>query len=272
MTKQFPRRIVAWTDGSAEALNAAGWAARHAAARGVPLHVVLHQPTGAVLIAPGGPPGTRPTRETSTSDPAVLTHEIRRIRSQHHDLTMSVEMIAGDREHTEIPALVPGDVLVTGPDDFRRLSEAAASAVTTPIVVVPDQAAARNAQHHILLLAGDRLTPAGAAFAFDTARDLGTALDVIRMAPQGAAFGDDYWIESRRTGYLTESRLEADLSRFRARFPTVPGAFSTLRTRPWATLRAMTRSAFLVVLDQADTDRDPRRVLELSACPVAILP
>ncbi|HET9172700.1 MAG TPA: hypothetical protein VFN97_24960 [Actinospica sp.] len=163
--------------------------------------------------------------------------------------------------------LEPADVLVTDPDGYRRLGGS-----VVPVVVVPARSLGdAGGGRRVLLLAGSRLSARGADFAFGAAQDLRTALDVVRIAPQDVAFGEDYWIDAARSDYRTESRLELELSRLRARFPAVPGAFATLRTRPWATLRSMARSAQLIVLDRPDAALDPQRVLDLGGCPVVIV-
>jgi len=276
MRNESPRRIVAWTDGTAEALHAAGWAARHAVARGLPLHVV-HQSVAPDLVGAGQPSAAGvglTDRDAEAVDVVRLAQQIHRIRAEHHRLSVTVEVARDGLERPERTSLSPGDVLVTGPGGYQRLTARAEpeDRAPVPIVVVPERTAAPGAERHILLLTGSRLTPAVAAFAFDAAQDLGSALDVVRIAPQGGTFGDDYWIDPGRTGYLAESRLQADLSKLRSSFPAVPGVFCTLRTRPWATLRGMVRSAQLIVLDRPGAEQDPRRLLDLGACPVAVIP
>ena len=107
-----------------------------------------------------------------------------------------------------VPALGPADILVTDPDGYRRLADGAA-----PVVVVPDRHPVGDAAggRRVLLLAGLRLSAAGAAFAFDLAQDLRTALDVVRIAPQDVALGEDYWIDAARYGYLAEPRLQSEV-------------------------------------------------------------
>jgi hypothetical protein len=48
--------------------------------------------------------------------------------------------------------------------------------------------------------------------------------------------------------------------------------FSTLRTEPWMTLRAMAQAADLAVLtDGPDSAADLRALLEFGACPIAVI-
>jgi hypothetical protein len=140
-----------------------------------------------------------------------------------------------------------------------------------PVVVVPIGVTAAAPGRRLLLLTGPRLVSPVALHAFGIATALGTGLDVVRVAPQDSAFGDDYWIDAGRSAYLAESRLQADLAKLRARFPTVPGTSSTLRTRPWATLRTMARAAHLLVLGGSEATQ-LRPLLEFGACPVAVVP
>ncbi len=281
MVNESSRRIVVWTDGTAESAGAVGWAAHQAVARSWPLHV-LHLPRAAVLV---GAAGARPSdpdgfagRDQAAVDVIRLAQDVRRIRARHRGLPVTVQIVAHARAYPDHAVLRPGDVLVTGPSGFVALSARSdrgapdGDRVPVPVVVVPDGLTAMAGDHRVLLLTGPRLIPGVAAFAFDAAADLGTALDVVQVAPQAGAFGDDYWIDPGRSGYLAESRLQADLARLRTRFPAVPGASAILRTRPWATLRTMARAAQLLVLGGSDAGADLRDLLELGACPVAVVP
>jgi hypothetical protein len=275
------RRVVAWTDGTPESASAAGWAAHHAAALSRPLHV-LHLPKFAALVgaaAPGAADGAGfAVRDRAAVDLVRLGRDVRRFRSRHHGLPVTVEVVEDPRAHPDRSLLRPGDELVTAPSGYASLAATTADGVSpdtdrvpVPVVVVPIGVTATAPDRRVLLLTGPRLVPAVALYAFGTAADLGTALDVVRVAPQDSAFGDDYWIDAGRSAYLAESRLQADLARLRARFPTVPGTSSTLRTRPWATLRTMARAAHLLVLGGSEAAQ-LRPLLEFGACPVAVVP
>jgi len=283
MTRQPLRRIVVWTDGSAESAGAAGWAARHATARALPLHV-LHFPRVSVPVAMAAA-GSAAADGSAVTDHSALdvvetAEDVRRIQARHHGLSVSVEVVQDGRRWPDRTLLGTGDVLVTGLNGFIELAVHATADETSahahlpaPVVVVPETEAPAPRERRVLLLTGPRLSSATAAFAFSVAADLGAALDSVRIAPQDGAFGEDYWTAIARSSYLTETRLQAELARLRARFPGVPGSSSTLRTRPWTTLRTMARTAHLAVLGGGpEMATDLRVLLDLGACPIAVVP
>ncbi|HTJ71089.1 MAG TPA: universal stress protein [Actinospica sp.] len=275
-TEQPPsaRRVVVWTDGSAESEGAVGWAARHATARTWPMHV-LHVPTAATLAVAAGARAADRTRFADRDEAAVdavrLAQDVRRIRSKHRGLRITVQVVA-EGTFSGRALLHPGDVLVTAPRGFAALAARTDGDAPVPVIVVPNDMAAAAGERRVMLLTGPRLAPAVASFAFATAADLATVLDVVRIAPQDGAFGGDYWIAPQSSTHLTESRLQAELARLRARFPAVPGASLTLRTRPWATLRTMARTTHLLVVGASEASSRLRDLLELGTCPVAVVP
>lgn len=274
-----PRRIVVWTDASAESAGAVGWAAQHAVARSWPMHLLHVRSTAALAVAAGPqPPGGAgfADRDAAAVDAVRLAQDVRRLRSRHHGLPITFQVVA-DRALPDRTLLRPGDILVTTPMGFAALAGPGGEApdtdrVPVPVVVVPAAVAPTAGERRVLLLTGQRLTPAVASFAFDTAADLAGVLDVVRIAPQDGAFGADYWIAPRSSTHLTESRLQADLGRLRSRFPAVAGSSSTLRTRPWSTLRSMARTTHLLVVGATEADSSMRALLEFGMCPVAVVP
>jgi hypothetical protein len=274
------QRIVVWTDGTAESAGAVGWAAHHAVARKRPMHV-LHVPETAELAVAAGARASGGAgfadRDEAAVDAVRLAQDVRRIRSRHQGLPVTVQVV-GDRAYPDRTLLRPGDVLVTAPGGYAALTGSDDGAapdgdrVPVPVVVVPNGMTVTAGERRVLLLTGARLAQSAASFAFDTAADLATALDVVRIAPQDRAFGGDYWIGQENSAHLAESRLQADLARLRARFPAVPGASLTLRTRPWPTLRTMARGTHLLVLSGSEARTCLRALLELGASPVAVVP
>ena len=281
MTRQPLRRIVVWTDGSAESTGAAGWAARHAVARALPLHV-LHFPRipAPVVASAAAAAGGSVAADHSALDVMEAAEDVRRIQARHHGLSVSVEVVQDGRRRPDRTVLGTGDLLVTGPNGYTELAVHVAADETSarvqlpaPVVIVPETEVPAARERRVLLLTGPRLSSATAGFAFSVAADLGAALDTVRIAPQDGAFGEDYWTGIARSSYLTETRLQAELARLRARFPGVPGSSSTLRTRPWTTLRTMARTAHLAVLSGGpETATDLRVLLDLGACPIAVVP
>lgn len=283
MTERSPRRIVVWADGSAQA---PAWAAHHAAARALPLHV-LHFPgivasAGALAGSSARGAGFAAT-DSGAVDVVEAAHAVRRIRARHAHLTVTVQMVHDGRVCPDRRLVGPGDVLVTGPKgylDLAGLRDSEGQAESTgadpdhvPVVIVPERPVSRGRDaRRILLLVGERLSPAAASFAFAAAADLGLPLDAVHVAPDDGAFGDDYWIDPTGSSFVSEPRLRDELATLHARHPDVRMTFSTLRTEPWMTLRAMAKAADLAVLtDGPESAKDLRVLLEFGACPVAVI-
>lgn len=278
MAYELPRRIVVWAEGPEEAARAADWAAAHAAARALPLHVVQVAEVGrpASAAGPAAPGGAAfAASDRAAVDVVRLARRLHRIRALHPGLRATVGLVEiADAAPAHGLAAEPGDLLVTGTAGFLRLAERARGSGPVPMVVVPDRAVGDTGavRRRLLLLTGSHLSPGPAAFAFHTAADLGARLDVVRLLPQDGTFGDDYWIDTGRSAYRAESWLQNELSKLRARFPAVTGSVAILRARPWTTLRTMARGAHLAVLGDEETGRDPRALLEFGLCPVALVP
>jgi len=284
MPYETPLRVVVWADGTAAAAHAAGWAAAHAAARALPLHVVHIAEYLASADAGGGATGGAgfAARNRTAMDVAQLAQEMTCIHDLRPELTVTAEIAAhSDPNPGGHPPTEPGDLVVTGAAGYLLLTAdltgAAQRQPPVPVVVVSDRPGSRTAREgtrcRILLLTGPRLSPGSADFAFRTAADLGATLDVVRVAPQGGTFGDDYWVEPGRSAYRAEPRMQHEMARLRARFPSVPGVVAILRTRPWATLRAMARNAHLAVVGGGpDAAQDLNVLLKLGVCAVAVVP
>lgn len=273
------RRIVVWADGSP---RAASWAARHAAARAVPLHV-LHFPR--VVAAAGALPETGArgfAADSGAVDTLDVVRAVHQLRAAHAHLAVTVELVQDGRTSPDGRLIGPGDILVTGQAGYRDLAESHASegaadgseAACVPVVIIPERRPAHgNGARRVLLMIGRRLSPAAATFAFTAAEDLGLPLDAVRIAPDDGAFGDDYWIDPMRSCLVSEPHLRDHLSALHAQHPGVRTSFSTLRTEPWMTLRAMADAAQLAVLDEsAECAVDLHWFLERGLCPVAVIP
>lgn len=277
------RRIVVWADGSAQA---PAWAAHHAVARALPLHV-LHFPriveSAGALSGAGARGAGFAEADSGAVDVVEAAHAVRRIRARHAHLTVTVQMVHDGRARPDRRLVGPGDVLVTGPRGYLDLADLRASessATSTdageahvPVVIVPERRSVRSRDaRRILLVVGERLSPAAAAFAFAAAADLGLPLDAVHVAPNDGAFGDDYWIDPTRSSFVAETRLRDELLALYSRHPDVRTTFSTLRTEPWMTLRAMAQAADLAVLaDEPESERDLHALLEFGACPIAVV-
>jgi hypothetical protein len=275
------RRIVAWTDGSDQAAHSADWAAQHAVARSLPLHV-LRFPRIAALVGSDHAhdfAGDSAVEDRGTPATVTIAAEASRLRSRYPDLPVSVEIVQDGREQPGPGLLHHDDVLVTWPSGYldlvgqTELEAHVASHVPVPTVFVPNGWADAAAGPRVLLLAGSRFFPSAALFAFAAASDLGAAMNLVRLPTPAAAEGDDYWIDRERSPYAAGPHLRAELAKLQARFPDVHCDFVTLRIHQWAELRAMTRTAHLAVLGVGcGCGVDVRAVYDLDTCPVAIVP
>lgn len=181
---ESPRRIVAWVDGSAHAPSTVAWAAQHAAARALPLHLLR---SSAVAVAAGpravsARPGFA-ERGLGAADIVRLAHDVRRISADHRELRVTFQVLPLASGCPGAAQLDDGDVLVTGPNGFLRL--AGDDTLPGPVVIVPERSGPGTGNRKVLLLTGHRFSRALAAFAFSAAADLGAPLDLVRVAPPG---------------------------------------------------------------------------------------
>jgi universal stress protein family protein len=275
----YYRRIVAWTDGSDKAAHAADWAARHAVARALPLHV-LYIPRRPALAAVGPGHGFAGTgfaaEDEHGSDLVRVADDVRRLRARYRDLSVNEQVVRDGRRRPEPGLLDRGDILVTWPSGYlelveqTELEEHAAARVPAPTVFVPDGVVSASSGQCVLLLTGPRFFPAAARFAFAAAADLGVALDVVRLP---GVHDDDYATDPAHGPYAVGRHLRAEVAKLRGRFLGVPGDSYTLGVRPWSALRAMADGAELAVLGTGvGCGVDVRAVYDLDTCPVAIVP
>lgn len=272
------RRLVVWADFTPESDRAAHWAARHAETRGLSL-ALLHP---AEISVPAARGGTQPSGRTEEPHPAEALHlalEADRLHGEHRGLTVTAQVAENDHGRPAAEHLEPGDALVTGTFGYRELSAGPsgdatpAASLRVPVIVVPADAGSAPPPRRVLLMTGSQLTRAS-AFAFSAAADLGATLDVVRVVPQSAAFGEDYWIDAARQPYRAESGLKAGLDAAHHQYPQVAWNRATLRVGPWRTLRAMAEGTHLAVLpsDHRTTLAALRVLLDSGSCPVAVVP
>jgi len=270
-TNESPRRIVVWSDGCARAERIVAWAAKHAAGRTVPLHILQFSAAVALSGSGAGPiQGGFAERDPAAVDVVRVAHEMRRIQADYEELPVTFEVLHEMSPRRVVEMCGDGDVLVTDSATYLRLAGDETPA-TVPVVIVPEQVGKSTGAHGVLFVPGRHLSPPVADFAFRTAADLGLKLDLVRVAPNSPSFGDDYWIEPGTTANEPEPEWEAESSRLSERFPQVTASSFVLRTRPAATLGSMARSARLAVVGN-DAHRELRALLDAGACPVAVIP
>lgn len=266
-----PHRIVVWSDGYARAERIVAWAAGHAARRTVPLHILQFSAGVAMSGSAAGPMhGGFAERDPAAIDVVRVAHEMRHIQAEHPELPVTFEVLDDLAPRRVVEMCGENDVLVTDASTFLRLAEDEVTPKVA-VVIVPEQVGKTTGAHGVLFVPGRRFSEPVADFAFGTAADLGMNLDLVRVAPQSPAFGDDYWIDSGKSANEPEPRWQAESKRWQQRFPQVRTASWVLRTRPAATLESMARSARLAVVG-SDAHRELRALLDAGACPVAVVP
>lgn len=279
MDSGYYRRIVAWTDGSDDAAHAVDWAARHAMARALPLHV-LYIPRRRTLAAVGpghGFDGLGFAVENEHPREMVrVADHVRRLRALYQDLRVSEQFVRDGHRVPEPGLLDRDDILVTWPSGYLELveqtalEEHAAARVPAPTVFVPGSVAPGSSGQHVLLLTGSRFFPTAACFAFAAAAQLGVALDVVRLP---GVYDEDYATAPGRGPYAVGRHMRTELAKLRGQFLGLPGDSYTLGARPWPALRTMAGAAQLAVLGVgAGCGVDVRAVYDLDICPVAMVP
>lgn len=266
------QRIVAWTNGSEEAGHATEWAARHAAARALPLHV-LRVPRMAALARAARASG--PVLGSGETMPTA--DDTRRLQAEYPSLQVSGETVEDNCGLPGPGLLKPDDILVTWPGGYLDLlerpdpDEQAAAHIPVPAVFVPRDAPITSLRRRVLLLTAPWFFREAASFAFTVAAELGAAMDVVRVPTDY-----DYMVEpgySEGVSYAVGQHVRSELAKLRGHFLGVPGDVHTLGARPWSDLRELTREADLAVLG-VGTGRgvDVRAVYDLDTCPVAVVP
>jgi hypothetical protein len=276
---QGMRRVVAWSDRSNEGAVTTRWAANHATARRLPLHVM--QFVQSSNADSGGEPYVSGLggRDPATEAALALMYAVRRICLRRQDLEVTAQIVLDGSPRPGPDSLGPGDILVTGPSGYVDLAEHALAAhvsdsVGAPLVVVPRRCSTLvGAEPCIVLLAGARLSVQATVFAFEAASALRARLEVVRDAAQDTSLGADYWISPTVTSDCLQRRLRAMIEFGSTRYREVIWSVRTLRSGPWDAFRAMTRAARLTVLPgPAEPDEDVRRLLGLAAGPVVLVP
>lgn len=269
------QRVVAWTNGTEEAGHATEWAAHHAMARALPLHVLRVPRVVALAGAAHTPGGVMDDHRAFETAP--VTDDIRILQTEYPSLQVSGQTVENSLGSLGPGLLAPRDILVTWPSGYLDLlerpdpDEQAAAHIPIPTVFVPQEAPITSTWHRVLLLTAPWFFREAASFAFTAAAELGAAMDIVRVPTDY-----DDLIESERAGgdpYAVSPHIRAELAKLRGHFLGVPGDVRTLGARPWSDLRELTREADLAVLG-VGTGRgvDVRAVYDLSTCPVAIVP
>ena len=254
--QQGPRRVVVGVDGSENSARAAVWAAREAAARGVPLTVVhaLHLPEGAaVALEPveyakrrreeGGKLLDLVARDLSADFPGLdVETELSDLSAARTISTLSLEsalVVTGTRGHGGFAGMLLGSV-------SRKLAAHAHS----PLVVVRGDQPDDVLDEVVLGVEPDQ--PADAIrYAFDAAQRHGAVLHAVRAwyprstysGPTGTYFAD--FTETRDEGRKAVEQL---IGPFRSVYPGVKIEITATRGNPVPVLIETARNTRLLVV------------------------
>ncbi|HTJ72250.1 MAG TPA: hypothetical protein VL551_32215 [Actinospica sp.] len=274
------RRVVAWVDHSVDGAVTTRWAAQHAAARRLPLHLMQFPHAPADASGDGSAETALGTADLTAAAALALKYALRRVRVRQRDLEVTTQIVLDGGPRPGPDSLRHGDLLVTGMAGYIDLAEHTPATshlpatIGAPIVVVPlGDAPPVGAGRGVVLLTGALLSEQAAAFAFETAADLGTRVDVVQWAVNGTVFGVDDRAGPARAADRVQYRVRGLIDGATTRHPAPAWTISTLRSTPWRAFRTVTRAAQLTVLpDPAEPDENVRRLLGIAACPLALVP
>ncbi|HET9171265.1 MAG TPA: hypothetical protein VFN97_17630 [Actinospica sp.] len=271
---------MAWVDHSADGAVTTRWAALHAAARRLPLHLIQFPRAPADVSGDGSAEIALGTPDPTVAAALALRYALRRVQVRQRDLEVTTQIVLDDGPRPGPASLRPGDLLVTGVTGYIELAEHTPATahlpdtIGAPLVVVPlGDAPPVGAGLGVVLLAGARLSRQAAAFAFATAADLGTRVDVVQSAVDGMAFGADDRPGPTRAADGVQRRVRSLIDGATTPHPTPAWTISTLRSTSWRAFRAVTRTAQLTVLpDPTEPDENVRRLLDITASPLVLVP
>ncbi|WP_073952120.1 universal stress protein [Streptomyces kebangsaanensis] len=288
--------VLAGVDGSERSLAAAGWAAREAASRGVPLRLVHASP---------------PLPDTAVPGPAVdrlhhmgaqmLQRVVADLGDRCPDVEVGGEQADGDPATALLVAARDAGLLVVGTRGtggfgglaVGRVALRTAAAAPCPVVLVPERSgvfgeegpAARGAAQVVVGFDAHRPVGEVADFAFSAADSRGADLRAV----QAWAFPAE--AVSPRTLVVTEEdratwedqevlRLSDALRPWREKYPGVAVRTDVMLLHPAEALLNASRGAALLVVGRRTDPRAPEgrlgpvthAVLHHARCPVAVVP
>ncbi|MFC9394635.1 universal stress protein [Streptomyces sp. NPDC057027] len=286
------REIVAGVDGSPESLAAAGWAAREALHRGLPLrlaHAWRWEPLDLPLV--------QDPDEQQRAAYAVLREAEATIAERHPELALTATLLPD----TPVSALLgtedTAEMLVIGSRGHGALAgfllgsygQQVIAASSRPVVAVRsrDGEQAEPPSGHVLVgqLGSPEDSAAALGFAFETAAARGAAVRAVRAwsLPSLYAYSPGSMRLADEAGGLVpyeEKALREALAPWRERYPDVPVAEHVeLGSAGEVLLSASGGAQLLVVGRRAKRGALGSRIgsvahaaLHLAPCPVAVIP
>ncbi|MEU2627085.1 universal stress protein [Kitasatospora sp. NPDC007106] len=286
MNSRSPAGVVVGVDGSAHAAAAADWAAREAARRDCPLHLVHAVNTGTVTLSPRT--GSAVTDLILHDAEAVLEEALGKVRASHPALRLTGDVVPRDAAEAVLTAAEHAELAVVGTRGHGGFASLLLGSVSLrvaahsacPVVVV------RGTEHvgnHVLVAVRDERDAPALRFALRTGELTGLSVralhtwspvvaDVGHMAPMVDELGE----EAR----LHQQLLLRTCDPVREDFPDVAFEARQVGGGAAGTLVDASRQAALLVVSR----RQPaahfglrlggavHAVLHHAYCPVAVVP
>ena len=278
-----PRRIVVGVDASDNALHAAIWAARQAAALGVPLIVVHALDLGATSIYSAAVGYTDARRDQGAT---LLGKVARTLREQVPAALVDTELFDPSAPQTLVALSNESDLIVTGTRGHGGFAGLLLGSVSLklaahahgPVAVVRGDAPGESGNEIVLGVEPDE-DEAPIRFAFATAAALGATLTVVRAWWPHPAYGG-YPEDITTTEHDEAAQAELLIKELRDEYPSVKVFVSAMRGNAVPMLIEASRGARLLVIG-AHRKRNPLSVgagfvvqglLSHSLTPVAVVP
>ncbi|MET9774087.1 universal stress protein [Streptomyces sp. NPDC006367] len=286
------RPITAGLDGSEESLAALAWAAREAARRGAPLHVVHAWRAGPETAGAGD----RDTQERWIRD--AVAESVRTVTERHPRLTVTTDVTeADDAVAVLLAAAAEARTLVLGSRGhgavvgflLGSVGRQVIAGATRPVVLVRagDEAASEAAGREIVV--GQQGEPEDSAdaigFAFETAAARGAAVRAVRAwtLPTVFTYSPGSMRLADEAGGLEQYERKAlgeALGPWRERFPDVPVTEHVEMGSAGQVLLSVAPGAQLMVVGRrarrsavgARIGSVAHGVLHHAHCPVAVVP
>ena len=276
-------RIVVGVDASAHAMHAAAWAAREAADRSLDLHLVHAMD---IPATPGTVSPEKYLRAGYQSSDNLLDKVAEQLREQHPSLTVTTETAELSAPETLVTLSREAELVVTGTRGhggfagllLGSVSLKTASHAHCPAVVVHGER--EDVRNEIVLGVELGQNQAPIHFAFESAKQLGATVTVVRAWLSAPAYGGYYLTPVGATEAEHQGEVEELLKGVREEFPDVEVTVRVVRDNAIPALVTASKGAHLLVVG-AHRRRGPLSVgagyvvqglLSHAHTPVAVVP
>lgn len=250
------QRVVVGVDASRHAARAADWAAREAAHRGIPLHVIhaLDTDPSSALFSPGA--YSAHTHEVAQAGEQLLAQVKHRALTVHPSLDVTTELVHQAAPAALVSASQQAELLVVGTrgrGGFAGLLLGSVSARVVahahcPVVVLRehDQRTASGGEIVLGMQAGQ--AEETMLFAFEQAARAGVGLRALHAWAPYPGVAQGYLSDTDLLAREAAERMVADLAAVREKFPHVPVTITVQRGHPAAVLAGASAEVRLVVV------------------------